>query len=79
MLNKDNEKIELTPEQQDPALAKPEDFVVISEIPISGQRGKSKAEYARLKAEADAKNRKATPDRNSVNNAAKPSTGSILE
>lgn len=33
MLNKDNELIELTPEQQNPGAAKAEDFIVGENIP----------------------------------------------
>jgi hypothetical protein len=77
--SKNNEKIELSNNQQKPGAAKPEEFEIQSEIPGHGQRRDSKAEYARLKREAEAKNRQATPNRNDVNNAAKPSTGSILE
>ena len=45
MLNKDNEKIELTPTQQNPGNAKPEDFEIGNEgNPGGGQYGDTPAE-----------------------------------
>jgi hypothetical protein len=80
--SKNNEKIELSINQQNPGAAKPEEFVIQSEIPLHGQRGNSKAEFAKLKRETDAKRNapyKETPDRNDVNEAEKPVTGSCLK
>jgi hypothetical protein len=77
--SKDNEKIELSNNQQNPGAAKASEFKIQSEeLPGHGQRGDSKAEYSRLKRLADSKNRP-TPDRNDPNNSAKPSTGSSLK
>jgi len=53
--SKDNQKIELSNNQQNPGNAKPEEFEVQSEIPLHGQCGNSRAEYARLEREADLK------------------------
>lgn len=54
-------KIELTQNQQNPYLARPEDFVVSNpnapaemEVPAHGQRGDSKREEAKLLAERNA-------------------------
>jgi hypothetical protein len=77
---KDNQTVVLSRNQTDPGSAKAEEFEIQSEIlPGHGQCGDSYREYARLTREAESKNRESTPDRNSVNSAAKPSTGSILE
>ena len=80
MLNKDNEKIELTPEQQNPGSAKPEDFEVIEAIPFAGQYGDTPTERKRLlkKRNENRQPFEGTPDRPNVNNSAKPKTGSRL-
>jgi hypothetical protein len=82
MLNKDNEKIELTKTQQDPGSAKPEDFVVNEEIPGGHQNGNSRAERGKLMRQRAAKRRapyRETPDRHTTNDAALPKTGSKLK
>jgi hypothetical protein len=81
MLNKDNEKIELTPTQQNPGNAKPEDFVIGNEgNPGGGQFGDTLSERKKLLKKRE-ENRPAwtgTPERNDVNKAEKPKSGSHL-
>jgi hypothetical protein len=79
--SQNNEKIELSNNQQNPGAAKPEEFEVQSEIPGHGQCGDSRAEYKKLERESEAKRGaqyRETPDRNDVNKAEKPKTGSKL-
>jgi hypothetical protein len=78
---RDHMKIELTPTQQDPGAAKPEDFEVQQEIPGDGQNGDTRAERDRIMRERAAKRRKPyipTPDRHTPNDPGKPKTGSRL-
>ena len=82
MLNKDNEKIELTKTQQDPGAAKPEDFEIGNQgNPGGGQYGDTPTERKKLMRDRESTRRKPykpTPDRNNVNDAALPKTGSKL-
>jgi hypothetical protein len=49
MTNNDHEKIELSPSQEGPRLAAPEDFEPISEeLEFGGACGDSKSEYRKL-------------------------------
>jgi hypothetical protein len=48
MKNDKNQKIELTPQQSNPYLCRPEDWAVASSIPGSGQRGDSQREFRQL-------------------------------
>jgi hypothetical protein len=64
MTNQQDEKIELTPAQQNPYLARPEDFEVVSPDaianrtqPFHGQRGDSDREEAKLLAIRKAQNK----------------------
>ena len=83
MLNEDNEKIELTPTQQNPGNAKPEDFEVGNEgNPGGGQYGDTPAERKKLMRERESKRRspyKLTPDRNTPDHPERPKTGSRLK
>lgn len=73
-------KIELTPEQQNPGLAKPTDFEVtetddpLPPTPGHGQRGETAAEYKRLLKERRGGESQPIPDRNSVEDAEEPNT-----
>jgi hypothetical protein len=83
MLNKNNEKIELTETQQNPGAAKPEDFKVNEAIPFGGSNGDTLAEKKKMLKQRE-ENRpvsarwNGTPDRPNVNDAKKPKTGSRL-
>ena len=48
MKDKQDLKIELTPQQSNPYLCRPEDWTVDSSIPGSGQRGDSQREFRQL-------------------------------
>jgi hypothetical protein len=71
-----NVVIELTPEQQDPGRARPEDFQITSSennqhrTAFHGQHGETPAEYRRLLAERESEPGRskfvATPERNVV-------------
>jgi hypothetical protein len=54
MKNEKNQKIELTPQQSNPYLCRPEDWAVDSSIPGSGQRGDSQREFQQLLAKRKA-------------------------
>jgi hypothetical protein len=79
----DDKLIELTEAQQNPGLARAEDFEVIDggapmAEPFHGQHGDSRAEYKRLLAQRDqdgkSKPGSARPDRPDVDHHAKPHT-----
>jgi hypothetical protein len=48
MTDEKNQKIDLTPQQSNPYLCRPEDWIIDSSIPGSGQRGDSQREFQRL-------------------------------
>jgi hypothetical protein len=74
MQKEKNARVELSPAQSNPSLARPEDFVVVEDdLPGHGQCGNNQREYRKLLA-VNASNSTDAEEHPNVNTAKKPHT-----